>query len=162
GVFGIGFAVAAVNAAVAIGWTERRPGMLAPAALLVAAMLGYGAVAERAVGTGRPEGAVPIAAAQANLDLGTQWKSEIFRATLGAAAALTRQATARRPARLVVWPESALTFFVESEPSYRACLGRVLSRADAELLTGGPRAIADHGAGEPRYLNAAFVLSPAG
>ena len=169
GVYAVGFAVAAMNAALAGWWTSRgrddaraagRAG-IAVAALLVLAVIAYGAVAERALDAEPRPGGVPIAAAQGNLDLGVQWQPEFYGANLGAYADLTLEAVARRPARLVVWPESALTFFIESEPVYRAYIGRLLTRADAELLTGGPRAMTD-GDGRAHYLNAAFVLSRTG
>ena len=41
---------------------------------------------------------VPIATAQANLDLGTQWKSEFYGANLAAYAELTMRAVAAHPA----------------------------------------------------------------
>jgi apolipoprotein N-acyltransferase len=162
GVYGVGFVVALANAAIAGVWRARRgagTGVVV-AALVVAGVLAYGALAERTVDAdGGPR--VPVAAAQANLDLGTQWKPEFYGKNLGAYADLTLAAAARGPARVVVWPESALTFFVESEPAYRAYIASVLARVNAELLTGGPRMASDHDAMTPRYLNAAFVLSRA-
>src|SRR5262249_5717710 len=110
GVFGIGFAIAAVNGAIAACWRARVAGGdvagaragIAVAGLVVAAMLGYGVVAERALAAHAGEHTVPVSVAQANLDLGTQWKSEFYGANLGAYAELTLQATTQRPARLVV------------------------------------------------------------
>jgi apolipoprotein N-acyltransferase len=168
GVYAVGFLVALLNAAVAGYWSARRDAAeraparagMAVAMLVLAGAVVYGAVVTRRLDAGdaRP---VPVAAAQANLDLGTQWKPEFYGANLGAYAELTLRAVAPRPARIVVWPESALTFFIESEPAYRAYLATLLTRADAELLTGGPRAVSA-GAGAAQYLNAAFVVSARG
>jgi len=170
GIFAVGFLVATANAAIASWWSARRMPAeraaaragLAVAAAVVLGAIGYGTVARRSLDAGPAPRAVPVAAAQANLDLGVQWKPEFYGANLAAYADLTLRAVADRPAQLVVWPESALTFFLESEPAYRAYLGALLARANAQLLTGGPRAIIDGDGRPPRYLNAAFVLSRAG
>jgi apolipoprotein N-acyltransferase len=168
GAYAVGFLVALMNAAIAGWWCARaeaerrtaRAGM-AVAALVVAAAVGYGAAVTRGLDAGGAASRVPVVAAQANLDLGTQWKPEFYGANLGAYSELTLRAVEGRPASIVVWPESALTFFIESEAAYRGYLGAVLTRAGAELLTGGPRVVTSDGA-PPRYLNAAFVLSRGG
>jgi apolipoprotein N-acyltransferase len=52
-----------------------------------------------------------------------------------------------------------MTFFVADEPAYRASIASVLQPFGAELLAGGPYAIA----GDPaQYLNSAFLLSADG
>lgn len=163
GVFGVSFVVMAVNAALAAWWAARNPaarGGLVVAVLLIAATLGYGARQLRVYGGGGADDTVPIATAQANLDLGTQWKSEFYGANLAAYADLTMRAVEAHPAALVIWPESALTFFLESEPSYRVYLARLLTAVHATLLTGGPRVVASP-AGET-FRNAAFVVTPTG
>ncbi|HEY8515837.1 MAG TPA: apolipoprotein N-acyltransferase [Candidatus Binatia bacterium] len=183
GVFGVCFAVAAVNAALAQLVAMRREldartraaeragarrGLLA-AAGVVALVLAYGAA--RSLGTAdgatavvaADDGApVPVAVIQGNLDLGSQWRPELYGENLEAYLRSTDAALARRPARLVVWPENALTFFLEDEPAYRRAIARVLAAHDAVLLTGGPRVAPGASPREPRYLNAAFVLTPAG
>jgi apolipoprotein N-acyltransferase len=119
-------------------------------------------VALRANGGTDPAAAVPVVAAQANLDLGTQWKAEFSGANLGAYADLTMTAAKAHPVRLVVWPESALTFFLESEATYRAFLAELLTRSgETTLLTGGPRRLAGAG-GADEFRNAAFVVAPSG
>jgi len=169
GVHGISFVVAAVNAALAGWWMARRRTAaarrtalagLGVVTIVVAATVVYGARALRDDAADHAP-ALPVAAAQANLDLGTQWKSEFYGANLGAYADLTLAAVAAHPARLVVWPESALTFFLESEAAYRAYLAHVLTRAGTTLLTGGPRVLSEAGRVD-EYRNAAFMVSPAG
>lgn len=190
GVAGVGFVIATVNAALALWWMARggaeapgaapRPipalgaapsaaraatGGLVAASILVVATLAYGGfrlhaeAAPSAVGTDGAA-AIPVVAAQANLDLGTQWRSEFYGANLAAYSDLTLQATRAAPAALVVWPESALTFFLESEPTYAAYLGRLAAETHATLLTGGPRVLG-RGAQE-EFRNAAFVVAASG
>jgi len=168
GVHGISFVVAAANAALAGWWMARRRSAAARRAaraglgvvtIVAAATVVYGARALRDDAADHAP-ALPVAAAQANLDLGTQWKSEFYGANLRVYADLTLAAVASRPARLVIWPESALTFFLESEAVYRAYLAQLLARAGTTLLTGGPRLLSHDGGEE--YRNAAFLVSPAG
>jgi apolipoprotein N-acyltransferase len=166
GVFGVCFAVATVNAALAGVWASRRGSGderrralhgAAVAAGLVVLVLAYGAVRLRATAS---DAAVPVAVVQGDLDLGSQWRPELYGENLEAYLRLTDAALDRRPARLVVWPENALTFFVEEERAYRSAIASVLAARDAELLTGGPRALAGGAGREARYLNAAFVVGP--
>jgi len=171
GVFAVCFAVATVNAALAGLLAARRgPRPAWPAALRGAAVaagvltftLVHGALRLRAA----PDdpGATPIAVVQGDLDLGSQWRPELYGENLAAYLRLTDAALERRPATLVVWPENALSFFLEEERTYRVAIASVLTAHGAELLTGGPRTVrATRGeAREPRYLNAAFVLGAHG
>lgn len=170
GIFGVGFLIAAVNAGLAGVWVARqrpadRPAAwrgMAAAAVVVASAVGYGAVAMGRFPPGGTTEAIPVAVAQGNLDLGVQWKPEFYGANLETYARLTLAAVAPRPPRLVVWPESALTFFLEAEPIYRAYLGDLLGRSGTQLLTGGPRSARPPDGGALEYRNAAFVVSPAG
>lgn len=163
GVYGVGFVLAAVNAALALGWRHglvASRGALGLAAGLVAATVAYGGVRLRAEDARAARAATPIVAVQGNLDLGTQWKSEFYGANLAAYAERTTTALAAQPASLVVWPESALTFFLERDATYRAYLAHLLTSVRATLLTGGPRVVAD--GGRETYRNAAFVVAPSG
>ncbi|MEW6269322.1 MAG: apolipoprotein N-acyltransferase [Thermodesulfobacteriota bacterium] len=177
GVFGVCFAVAAVNAALAALLDARREpdpwvreaerpralrGLLAATAV-VALVLLYGAVRLRGPTDDAPAAEpVPVAVVQGDLDLGAQWRPELYGENLEAYLRLTDATLERRRARLVVWPENALTFFVEDEPGYRRAIASVLAAHDADLLTGGPRTAPGATRREPRYLNAAFVVTPRG
>lgn len=167
GVYGTSFVLAAANAAVADLWLTRgtlgagsaRRGLVG--ALVVAALTAsYGMARLRAIERQAVPTAEPIAVVQANLDLGSQWRPEFYGRNLDAYLRLTARALAEAPAtRLVVWPESAMTFFLDDEPTYRAAIAHVLAPHDAELVTGGPRTAAG---GEPPFHNTVFLLTPAG
>jgi apolipoprotein N-acyltransferase len=168
GIAGVSFVVAAVNAALAGWWVARgqRPTMrtaarrgVGVAAFLFLATVGYGAFRLSGAGDASGRVAMPVVAAQANLDLGTQWQSEFYGANLDAYAKITMGATVSRPARLVVWPESALTFFLEREPTYQAYLSALVAETHTTLLTGGPRVLAGEG-GKQLFRNAAFLVAP--
>jgi apolipoprotein N-acyltransferase len=161
GVYAVSFLVAAVNATLAELWLARAQGnaVRAGAALvagLVVAALVYGA------GAPSPGGApVRVAVVQGNLDLGSQWHEDFYGRNLDTYLRLTRDALRDERAALVVWPESALTFFLEDERLYRLALGALFGPLGVELVTGGPRAVPSP-SGPPAYYNAAFLVTPDG
>jgi apolipoprotein N-acyltransferase len=164
GVYAIGFVLAAFNACLADLWIAARSGTLHGATretvavlALVAASFAYGNARLHAADTDAP--AVPIAVAQGNLDLGSQWREDLYGANLDVYLALTQEAAGQSPPAIVFWPENAMTFFVDDEPSYRAAVARVTRALDAQLVAGAPRF---ENREDPVYFNSAFVLSPAG
>jgi apolipoprotein N-acyltransferase len=151
GVYGITFLVATVNAA----WIERRLVALVAPALLVAAALGYGSGSLRQADA-EPPPEVEVAVVQGNVSIGSVWRSDAYGRNLDVYLGLTARALAERPA-LVLWPESALSFFLEDEPLYQRAIARLLAAGDAELVVGGPRRL-----GEDVYTNSVFVMEPDG
>jgi apolipoprotein N-acyltransferase len=156
GVYGISFVLVAIN--VALADVVRRGSLraLVVPAMLVVATLAYGHA--RLGGARHPVVGPRVAVVQANLDSGTQWRRELYGENLEAYLRLTDRA-AREGARLVVWPENAMTFFVEREPLYREAIARVLSSHGAELVAGGPRVVEEE---TPAYYDSAFVIAPDG
>lgn len=169
GVYAVGLAPILVNAALACAWASWRQGVPAPralapsgpVALMVAAILAYGVAHLGAPERTEQAADVSVLAVQGDLDLGTQWDPRFYGQNLATYASLTAGALARHPSSLVVWPENALTFFVEQEMAYRGYLGELLHRFGAQLLTGGPREVLDD-AGIATYRNGAFVLDDDG
>lgn len=169
GVYGLSFVVAWVNIAVAELWLARAEpkrrriamGSLACALGVVAGMWCYGRIWLAALaGDANAGTAVEVAVVQDNLDLGPRWRPGMELQTLEAYLHLTHDVLQDGRPRLVVWPELAMTFFVEHEPYYRAALAVELAPAGTEVLTGGLHLLGSKD--EPRYLNSAFVLSPRG
>jgi apolipoprotein N-acyltransferase len=165
GVYGLSFAVAAVNAALAEAWLASSGdarlggaiGSLVTGAAAVGLCLGYAAVRDEPEAEGPPQ---VVAVVQANLDLGAQWTKELYGKNLVEHLVLTRDAlTPIRPA-LVVWPENVMAFFVEEEPLLRQDISIVLRPADLELVAGGVRL--EERPDGPRYYNDAFLLAPSG
>jgi apolipoprotein N-acyltransferase len=169
GVYGVGAVIAAVNAGLAELWLARHDRQarrerligLGLAVVALAVMAGYGELRLRAAAGATEEAvaAVPVAAVQANLDLGTQWREEFYGRNLDAYLRLTLGALATKQVALVVWPESALTFFLDGDRAYRAAIVRVLGASGVQLLTGGPHA---EDLLHPRYFNSAFLLAADG
>lgn len=166
GVYGISFVLGAVNAALAELWVariRRRP--LAPAvigvavsAALVLVTLVYGNVRLRTAGDSRDAPPTRIAIIQGDVDPGAQWSRESYGANLAAYTALTQTVLHRQP-QLVIWPENAMNFFVETEPLYQGVIRRLLEPDGIELLTGGPRLLDGP---TPHYFNSAFAIHPNG
>jgi apolipoprotein N-acyltransferase len=166
GVYGISFVLMMVNAALAelwLAWRDRRAigvawRSCAAAAAAVALVSAYGA--QRLAGV-RWESAqsIGVAAAQGNVDYGTQWDSSIYGRMLEVYQRLTAKALAAEGARLVVWPENAMTFFLADEPAYQAAVASVLQPWNAELIAGG---VFKESAAPPRFYNSAFAVAPDG
>jgi apolipoprotein N-acyltransferase len=167
GVYGISFAIAAVNAGLAM-WIEAlrdparsaRPlaGTLAVSTLpALGIALGGAWVLQRAPGPGEGDGFVDVAVVQGNVALGRRWRSEYYGRNLDIYLGLTRQALAQGRPQSVVWPESSMTFFLEKEARFADAIAQVLAEGDAELLAGGPS-----GNGTPPIHNSVFRIAPDG
>jgi len=165
GIYGVSFLLVAMNAALAELWLRRaeepRPRalvLLAAGAAPAAAALVFGVAVLRGAGEAREPG-VATALVQADVDLGSRYRPELYGQNLDAYLGLTQQAIEQVRPRLVVWPEAALTFHLDEEPLFRASIAHVLGGGDAELVTGGPWGIPGDA---PVYTNSVFVLDPEG
>ena len=169
GVYGLSFAVAAVNAALAeliVALCDPRRSIrsgalgLALAALPAAAIFSYGtAVLRAAPPASSGEGFVRVAVIQGDVASGRSGRWEDYGENLDLYLDLTQQAFHEGRPEIVIWPESSLSFFLEAEPSYLRAIGRTLEAGGAELLVGGPSGDAD---GEAPHYNSVFLLSETG
>ncbi|MFB3819534.1 MAG: apolipoprotein N-acyltransferase [Candidatus Methylomirabilales bacterium] len=159
GVYGISGLVVLVNAALARLLltlpSGRRPEGLAAAGLAVVALLGTGAYAH---GLWRdPTGGEPqtVALLQGNIDQSIKWDEGFQARTLEIYERLARRAAAERPA-LIVWPETAVPFFLRYEPVLGERVLRLARELGIPMLVGSPDASAD------RLYNSAFLVMPDG
>jgi len=169
GVYGITFVVALVNATLAEVWLALRaperpaaPLVGAPllATALVVANLVYGHVRlTEADHEHDHEHEHDVAIIQGNLDLGAQWRQEMYGTNLETYLRMTLQVLRDQRPALVVWPENAMTFFLEKEPMYQAAIAQVLAPFGAQLVAGGPHT---WNVLDPQYHNSVFVLAPDG
>ncbi|MDR2123837.1 MAG: apolipoprotein N-acyltransferase [Desulfovibrio sp.] len=172
------YAAAACLCAAALG-TARTLGEAGRAALIGAALLILAALyvcgAQR-LGPGAPggEGGGPQArlrftAVQGNIDQSRKWDRAFQRATVERYILLSEQALAedaRRqnaenapPARLVVWPETAVPFPFSRRPELDEPVRRFAARHSVYLGFGSIAADGQDGA---RLYNSLFLLSPGG
>jgi len=169
GVYAVTFLVVLANASLAEAWLAAldrtdRPGSKASmvavgvGCCVLLAGLAYGRN-RLAAPVGPSDEGTRIAIVQGNLDLGSQWSEELYGRNLGAYLELTQEIGGDSDPVLVFWPENAMTFFVETEPTWRAAIAMTTAPLDVELLSGAPRF--EPGA-EITYFNSAFVLSPDG
>jgi len=84
---------------------------------------------------------------QGNIPQRDKWNRELLRGHVAKYAMLTRLRDADAvpagfgelpPARLVVWPETAIPYALNREPEFAAYLGSLLPAGDALLMTGTP------------------------
>jgi apolipoprotein N-acyltransferase len=104
---------------------------------------------------------VPILVVQGNNDLGRQWRPEFYGRGLEQYLGLTTAAAMGASPEVIVWPESAVTFFLAHEPRYHALVTRMLGELGADLIVGGPH-YEDDDPARPRYFNSAFYLDQGG
>jgi apolipoprotein N-acyltransferase len=156
-VYVLSFALALGNAFLAefssqgaVPWTVRaRP--LAAAAAVVATLWAYGTFR---LATPLPDAPrIPVLVVQSNLDIGTAWRRESFALGLDRYIELSKDAADRMHPRLIVWPESAITFFLEDEPVYQSAIARLVAAENTDLIVGGPSRD-----GESRFFNSAFYI----
>lgn len=165
GIYLLSFVVALVNAAIAVrlsadapAGAARRAAIGAAAALLC--LLVYG---QWRMATLPAEGApLAVTVVQGNNDLGAQWRAEHYGAGLRTYLDLSRAALTRAEApHLLVWPESAVTFFLAHEPGYLARIEALLAEHDTTLIAGAPH-YADPDPAVPLYFNSAFAVGAGG
>ena len=167
GVWGVGFLVVAVNGAVALYITSRRERLRTPltpillAVIMVAGAASYGLY--RGVSVGARIGSWPtvkVAVAQGNINQGLKWNSDYKTETLDIYRRLSLEG-ASAGAGLVVWPETAVPFFLaHDEPLSKKVLD-VAVESSAYLLAGSPHYEFAPG-GRTAYYNSAFIVSPSG
>ncbi len=165
GVYAVGFVVILVNltlAEICWRWRDERSWSIAlPALLLLGLTIAYGARSstEDFTGDRQDSSALHVAVVQGNLDLGTQWRSDLYGRNLTKYLQASLDAMRRGKLDLIVWPESALTFFLESEPLYQQSIASVLRQGGVQLIAGGPHAV-EH---QPsRFYNSALLVDPEG
>ncbi len=93
---------------------------------------------------------------QGDIDFREQWRLSMHAANLERYLGLTRSALAQAPADVVVWPENAVTFYLDEDATMRREIADVLLPASAMLVVGGPRIARRE---PPLFRNSAFVLA---
>lgn len=168
GVYLLSFLLAAVNASLTELLATSRRGAGARAALrpialgttLLALAAGYGALRLAASDDATAGAERRVAIVQGNVDVETQWRPELREVSLARYLDLSRDVALRARPELLIWPESAVTFFLASEPALRDAIGRVLGATGVSLIVGGPHL--DGTPADERYFNSAFLLDPRG
>ncbi|MBH0238708.1 apolipoprotein N-acyltransferase [Methylobrevis albus] len=140
-----------------------RTAMLALAGLLVAANLGFGLV-RLGGATEPPIDGLSIRIAQPAIDQSQKWSPEGRREALETYLALSESHTGPDTLGImsfthVVWPETALPFFLTESPEALAMIAEALPPGTL-LVTGAPRG--EGGPGGRRYFNSVYALDDQG
>lgn len=165
GVYGISALLVLVNGTLAgllvLGVTPGAAGrrrraalwLVAPAALALLATVGYARLLWR-----DPTGGAPIRVAllQGNIDQALKWDRSFQAATLDIYERLTRRAAVEKPA-LIVWPETAVPFFLRRETDLSDRVFRLAAETGIPMLVGSPD-VGEDG----RLYNSAFLLGTDG
>jgi len=179
GVYGISFLVVAVNFAIYICffskdeggtdgfWGRHRVGKRAvvlTVLVLLTTTLAYGVMKIKSVDTQLAEWkGILVAVAQGNIDQSVKWDPAFRQETIEIYRELSHKGADEKP-ELIIWPESAVPFYLSYENKAAAHISGVAKFAGAYLLTGSPH-FEDNALGSPEwesYFNSAFLLSPEG
>ncbi len=162
GVYGLSFLVVLINVALAqwVGGAPARFRSIVFAGALTLALLASPRLLSPPATSAGSEQAIRVALVQGNIEQGLKWDTAMQATTIEQYRRLSLEAAKDAPA-LIVWPETAVPFFLRYEP---ALLGRVLDIAaetGSYLLVGSPDAEPPAAAdGGTRYRNSAFLISP--
>lgn len=165
GVYGISALLVLVNATLAqllVRYARRRTGpqawrdVLLPGGVMLLVLMA--AVAYAGLLWRDPTGGGPIRVAmlQGNIDQSVKWERTYQRVTLDIYERLVRGVVGERPA-LIVWPETAIPFFLRHEAELSPRVLRLASEIGIPMLVGSP----DVGADAFLY-NSAFLLGSDG
>jgi len=164
GVYLTGFIILATNATLAQLWTsstgsnnERARACIVAASVVVSALAyGHSRIGHRFTGE-----TTDVVIVQGNVDLGYRWRSSLYGKNLNTYLELTTQALSDDDVALVLWPENAMTFFVDRRPDFRLNIAEITQPAGVELIAGGPR-YQEYENQPTDYYNSAFLLAPNG
>ncbi len=134
---------------------RRRAATGVLALLAVVAATGYGG--RRLARAEASQPAVALAIVQGNNDTAARWAPGGNAGSLDLYVDLSRGVATR--ADLLIWPESALTFFLAREDQQRARIERFLDDTSVDLIVGAPHFTSADPA-LPEFLNSAFYMTP--
>lgn len=162
GAYGVTFVVVFVgmSAALAVrahdfpsspGGARARLWRAAPAVVVLALVLAYGAASRAATTEGARE--TRIAVVQGDVPHAERWQRARSERALGSYLRLTSQIDAtRRAPDLIVWPENAVDLYLDTQPMLLAALRGLATRSGASVLIGAPRLAAPGIARNSAYL----------
>lgn len=139
-----------------------RPGPAVLSALLLLGLAGgYSLLRYRQI-EGEMTGAahLKVAVVQGNIDQGDKWLPHIQETTLEKYLDLTNRELAANAPHLLVWPETAMPFYLHGSPELIG-LETLTARAKTNILTGAPHREVVPG-NTTRYFNSAFLIDRQG
>ncbi|WP_130469822.1 apolipoprotein N-acyltransferase [Candidatus Magnetaquicoccus inordinatus] len=148
-------------------WLRRPPlqriaSETAALLLLLLLLSGYGhwRLADSATLNNSAQAAIRVAIVQGNIPQQLKWATSQQQETLERYLRMSLEIP--RPVDLVVWPETAMSFFFRAKPDYLQRIAQTSQQIQAPILTGAP-SIDRTGEEEPwRYFNSMLLLDESG
>jgi len=162
GVYGLSFLVVLINIALAqwVGGAPARFRSIVFAGALTLTLLASPRLLSPPATSAGSEQAIRVALVQGNIDQGVKWDTAMQAATIERYRRLSLEAAKYAPA-LIVWPETAVPFFLRYEPALQGRVLDIAAETGSYLLVGSPDAEPSAAAnGGTRYHNSAFLISP--
>lgn len=140
------------------GIAASRGSSLAAAALVVAVWL-YGGMRLGQSFSGTTESRVLVV--QGNVPLGALWREDFYAKGLAEYLQISKTAAQEGETDLIVWPESAVTFFLPEEPAFLQAMQTMVRTTGADLIVGGPHLDRSDESGA-RFFNSAYYVTAGG
>ncbi|HLO26748.1 MAG TPA: apolipoprotein N-acyltransferase [Geobacteraceae bacterium] len=164
GVYGLSFLIAFANVVIyriIRGMARKGAGAYPTGSalllvLFLAATLGYGFYRLKTPERGE---FLKVALAQGNIPQDVKWDPAFQEATIATYERLSRQAC-KGGCDLLVWPESAVPFYLQSDFKYAARIKLLAAELKTCMVVGSPAFEVDRQ--QTRYLNSAYLLAPDG
>ncbi len=99
-----------------------------------------------------------IAVVQGNIDQSQKWQPALQKQAIDTYLSLSEKVKKNSKPDLIIWPETALPFFTDSNPLFNKITSS-LDDSGPALLTGAPNFILPTDKHDIRYYNSAFLLS---
>ncbi len=171
GVYGVSFLLACSSYAIAElilasgnRWRDAGSGIAYPALLCVGATIAaafvYGEVRLRYYVSHPAKDSIRVAIVTRKTAAQDRFARIRYLRSFMDYAKATSDGVAKGSADLIVWPEFASGFYLDSDRAMRAQLTRLAAATDAALLTGAPRSAKSDGSAY--YYNSAYLFSPTG
>ena len=165
GVWGVSFVVVMVNETVAAFVRSRRAALPSPvreavvAASVVVAVVLYGVFRISQVDTVTSVWEkMKVGIVQGNIDQGQKWSEDLMEFTVDTYTDMSEGLIAEG-AELVVWPETAMPFLVESDKKYGPRVRDISDEHGVNLLTGSMAYGYTFEGGKYRYFNSAYLYA---
>jgi len=164
GVYGVSFLIALCNVVVyrlirTLPEGKRVPYPASSVAIFLTLMVLTAAYGFYRLNQGETGDKLKVLLVQGNISQDVKWDPAFQESTVAIYEKLTRNASAGKGA-LIVWPESALPFYLQTGVEYAARVKSIAAETGSWLVTGSP---AFEKQDETiRQLNSAFLISPSG
>ncbi len=105
---------------------------------------------------------VRVALVQGNVDQGQKWVPAYQNGTVSRYVEMTQGALAKTPADLIIWPETAMPFYLQEKIEYLYRIRQMVMQSGGSLLVGTPAYAPGTQGRKWDTMNRAYLLTPDG